>query len=222
MFRQVFLCVWKRRSRPEEERRRQGRSGASAPHRTAPSARRRVNSGNTSHLGSRSAWLLGGRRTVRDDRAGTGAHRRSAGGSGKRSDSLSRSLTGRRLPNAALSRAFANYGCKAHGRGCRARGPSGPRQAAAGRGRRTCPQGGGGRSPRQRNRNGPAGATRHARSMSEIEAAAAVVVRSPAARAARGGTEGRRGHQKRKARAKPEPLEKPRSSWPQRVSAVRG
>jgi len=58
--------------------------------------------------------------------------------------------------------------------------------------------------------------------MSEIEAAAAVVVRSPAARAARGGTEGRRGHQKRKARAKPEPLEKPRSSWPQRVSAVRG
>ena len=58
--------------------------------------------------------------------------------------------------------------------------------------------------------------------MSGIEAAAAVVVRSPAARAARGGTEGRRGHQKRKARAQPEPLEKPRSSWPQRVSAVRG
>ena len=131
MFRQVFLCVWKRRSRPEEERRRQGRSGASAPYRTAPSARRRVNSGNTSHLGSRSAWLLGGRRTVRDDRAGTGAHRRSAGGSGKRSDSLSRSLTGRRMPNAALSRACANYGCKAHGRGCRVRGPSGPRQAHA-------------------------------------------------------------------------------------------
>ncbi len=58
--------------------------------------------------------------------------------------------------------------------------------------------------------------------MSGIEAAAPVVGRSPAARAARGGTEGRRGHQKRKARAKPEPLEKPRSSWPQRVSAVRG
>ena len=57
---------------------------------------------------------------------------------------------------------------------------------------------------------------------SGIEAAAPVVGRSPAARAARGGTEGRRGHQKRKARAKPEPLEKPRSSWPQRVSAVRG
>ena len=164
MFRQVFLCVWKRRSRPEEERRRQGRSGASAPHRTAPSARRRVNSGNTSHLGSRSAWLLGGRRTVRDDRAGTSAHRRPAGGSGKRSDSLSRSLTGRRMPNAALSRACANYGCKAPDWRCRARGPSGLRQAATGRDRRTCPQGGGGRNPRQRNRNGPRRSrSRHAR-----------------------------------------------------------
>ena len=58
-------------------------------------------------------------------------HHRLAGGEGKRSDSLSRSLTGRRLLNAALSRACANYGCKAHGRGCRARGPSGPRQAHA-------------------------------------------------------------------------------------------
>jgi len=58
--------------------------------------------------------------------------------------------------------------------------------------------------------------------MSGIEAAAQVVGRSPAARAARGGTEGRRGQKKRKARAKPEPLEKPRSSWPQRESAVRG
>ena len=57
---------------------------------------------------------------------------------------------------------------------------------------------------------------------SGIEAAAPVVGRSPAARAARGGTEGRRGHQIRKARTKPEPLEKPRSSSPQRVSAVRG
>ena len=57
--------------------------------------------------------------------------------------------------------------------------------------------------------------------MSEIETAALVVGRSPAARAARGGTEGRRGHQKRKARAKPEPLKEPRSSWPQRVSAGR-
>jgi hypothetical protein len=37
-------------------------------------------------------------------------HHRLAGGEGKRSDSLSRSLTGRRLPNAALSRTSANYG----------------------------------------------------------------------------------------------------------------
>lgn len=58
--------------------------------------------------------------------------------------------------------------------------------------------------------------------MSGFEAAAPVAGRSPAARAARGGTEGRRGYQKRKARAKPEPLEGPRSSRPQRVSAVRG
>jgi hypothetical protein len=40
-------------------------------------------------------------------------HHRPAGSKGKRSDSLSRSLTGRRLPNAALWRASANYGRKA-------------------------------------------------------------------------------------------------------------
>jgi len=40
-------------------------------------------------------------------------HHRPAGGEGKRSESLSRSLTGQRMPNAALARVSANYGCKA-------------------------------------------------------------------------------------------------------------
>jgi len=49
-----------------------------------------------------------------------------------------------------------------------------------------------------------------------------VADRARGKQAARSGTESRRGYQKFKARAEPEPLEKPRSSWPQRVSAVRG
>ncbi|BBB14457.1 hypothetical protein SPYCA_3715 (plasmid) [Sphingopyxis sp. FD7] len=49
-----------------------------------------------------------------------------------------------------------------------------------------------------------------------------VADRARGKQAASGGTESRRGYQKRKARAKPEPLEKPRSLWPPRVSAVRG
>jgi hypothetical protein len=40
-------------------------------------------------------------------------HHRPAGGKGKRSDGLSRSLSGRRLPNATLARASANYGRQA-------------------------------------------------------------------------------------------------------------
>lgn len=170
----------------------------------------RVNSGNTPNLESRSAWLVGRSRAVRDDAAQTASPLR-----GRRS----RSLTGRRMPNASLSRASANYGCKAP----TANAFLTRKGAFAGKDRRPARMGGDGEKSRQRNRNGPRRSRcRHARSTSGIEAAAPVVGRSPAARAARGGTEGRRGHQKRKARAKPEPLEKPRSSWPQRVSAVRG
>ena len=55
-----------------------------------------------------------------------------------------------------------------------------------------------------------------------VEAAAFVVDRARGKLAASGGIESRRGHQKRKARAKPEPLEKPGSSCPQRESAVPG
>ena len=80
----------------------------------------RVNSGNTPNLESRSARLVCGRRVVRDDSAQLASPPR-----GRRS----RSLTGRRMPNGALSRICANYGCKAPARACCARGPSKPRQA---------------------------------------------------------------------------------------------
>jgi len=46
MFRQVFLCV-EETFPPPSKRRRQDRSGASAPRRAAPSALRRGYSGNT-------------------------------------------------------------------------------------------------------------------------------------------------------------------------------
>ena len=49
-----------------------------------------------------------------------------------------------------------------------------------------------------------------------------VADRARGKQAARSGTESRRGYQKFKARAEPEPLEKLRSLWSQRVSAVRG
>jgi hypothetical protein len=67
-------------------------------------------------------------------------HHRLAGGEGKRSDSLSRSLTGRRLPNAALSRACANYGCKAP----TANAFQNRKGAFAGKDRRPARMGGGG------------------------------------------------------------------------------
>lgn len=57
---------------------------------------------------------------------------------------------------------------------------------------------------------------------SRAEAAAFVADRARGKSAARGGTESRRGYRECKARGHPEPLEKPRSSWTQRASAVRG
>ena len=126
MFRQVFLCVWKRRSRPGA-RETGGRRASLLARPPGPA--------NGLTAGTRPILEAVQRGcSVGDGLSGMmlrSWHHRLAGGEGKRSDSLSRSLTGRRLPNAALSRACANYGCKAHGRGCRVRGPSGPRQAHA-------------------------------------------------------------------------------------------
>ena len=126
MFRQVFLCVWKRRSRPRA-RETGGRRASLLARPPGPA---------TGLTAGTLPILEAVQRGCSADDGLSGMmprswHHRHAGGEGKRSDSLSRSLTGRRLPNAALSRACANYGCKAHGRGCRARGPSGPRQAYA-------------------------------------------------------------------------------------------
>ena len=97
---------------PEQERRRQARSGASAPHRAAPSALRRGYSGNTTNLERPfgRGWSAG------DGLSGTmprSRRRRRAGGEGKRSESLSRSLTGRRMPNDPPARHGAHYGLKA-------------------------------------------------------------------------------------------------------------
>jgi hypothetical protein len=126
MFRQVFLCVWKRRSRP---RARETGGRRASPLARPPGPATGLTAGTPPFLEA----------VQRGCSAGDGLsgmmprswHHRLAGCEGKRSDSLSRSLTGRRLPNDALSRACANYGCNAHGRRCRARGPSGPRQARA-------------------------------------------------------------------------------------------